>query len=347
MYQDFFYNIIYSLILLLCALFVVILIYVFIKNQHAKERAKWHQLISDLISKALFDEQPDLAFVGRMGKLALHRRFRTCLLHEIIQTKKQLAGDAGARLKKLYELFKLNKDSDVKLNSLRWHIKAKGIQELSLMQQTCHVKRIFRLTNYKNELVRNEAQCGLINFYGFRGLRFLNVMVHTLSQWQQIQLLNKLNGALPEDMSTINKWLKSRNESVVEFALKLATHYNYTEVYDDVISCLKLSGQQVRIQAINYLKKMPTSETGDMILQDYQLQSRQTRLFILDALKEIGNENHVPFLIGQLHESDEEVLSEILATLLILNPPGSLQSSILNLNPQPSLVHRFNNEHAA
>ena len=171
--------------------------------------------------------------------LLQNARFRQVFIDEIIHVKKNLFGAPVENLKMLYGQLEFDKDSLKKIKSEKWYVKAKGLQELSIMEQVQYVKELFRLTNHSNESVRNEAQCALINFYGFTGFRFLNVVIHPLSEWQQIQLLNYLHDAKSTDPHQLKKWLRSNNESVVTLALRLASFYNSYEVYDEAIKCLQ------------------------------------------------------------------------------------------------------------
>lgn len=347
MHQGIFIVVVYVLMALLCLLFVIILCYILYKNKIAASKSEWQQHVQAIINNALFSPEPGEAArsAAPLGLLK-NMRFRNYLIEEIVQIKKNLAGDAGLALCELYETLELDKNSFTKLQSLRWHIKAKGIQELSIMEQRKYVKTIFRLTNNKNQLIRNEAQCALVNFYGFPGLRFLNVMTHSISQWQQIHLLDKMNGQIPEDMSVIKNWLRSPNESLVIFSLKLATHYNCFELQADVMQCVNMS-YEVRNYVMEYMKKMPTAHAGDFLLSDYDNQDKDCKLLTLQTLKEVGNETHILRLINFLDGAEDEVVSQILETLLVLNPLGAFQSSIFSHNNQAATVVKLSNEHAA
>ena len=177
-----------------------------------------------IISQSIFykdeeDESVDINY--KMEMLLQNPTFKNCAINELVQAKKNLSGFSTLNLKKLYEILDLNFTSFKKIKSIKWHIKAKGIQELGTMEQKKYVKQIFRLTNDENEFVRNEAQCALVSFYGFAGLRFLNVTAYPISQWQQIQLLNKLHGIKPDNFDGIKKWMQSDNEFVIIFSLNI------------------------------------------------------------------------------------------------------------------------------
>ena len=346
-------NIMYVFLLLLLLLLTFISGYTIYKRRVENNKKLWQQSIALIISQAIFftDEEDDRVDITyRIEMLLQNSIFRNCVINELIQAKKNLSGSSTLNLKKLYEILELDKDSFKKLNNIKAHIKAKGIQELAMMEQIKYLKPIFRLTNNENELVRNEAQCALVCFYGFLGLRFLNVTAYPISQWQQIQLLNKLNEVKPENFDVIKKWLQSSNESVVVFSLKLATFYNCYDVYNNIIPCLQSLSLPIKLNALEYLKKMPKDDTAEQIISHYTFENKIYKLAIIDALKEIGNENQISFLLKRLHDKDDDVKAAAAKCLSCLHPSGSafLQTHLFaDENPWKAIFLQIKSERAA
>jgi len=346
-------RVIYIFLLLLALLFTFILIFTIYKRRLECSKKMWQKSIALIISQAIFftneeDEKVDITY--KIEMLLQNSTFRNCVINELIQAKKNLSGSSTVNLKKLYRILDLDKDSFTKLNSTKWHIKAKGIEELAMMEEIKYLKQIFRLTNNENELVRNEAQCALVSFYGFLGLRFLNVTAYPISQWQQIQLLNKLSDVKPKNFDVIKKWLQSSNESVVVFALKLAAFYNYYDAYSDVINCLQSTDLQVKLSALEYLKKMPQEDAADHIINHYFFENKIYKLAIIDALKEIGCEKQITFLLKRLHDKDDDIKAAAAKCLSCLHPSGTafLQTHLFaDENPWKAIFLQIKNERAA
>ena len=346
-----FVGIIYILLTLMILLFTFILGFTIYKRRIEYNKKKWQQNIAMIISEALFFTEEEPGDITYKNKKLLHNpMFRNSVINELVQTKKNLSGESNLSLKNLYENLELNKDSFKKLHNIKWHIKAKGILELGMMEQIKYVKEIFRLTNDANELVRNEAQCALVSFYGFPGLRFLNVTEYPISQWQQIQLLNKLNDVKPENFDAIKKWLQSPNESVVTFSLKLATSYNCYDVYNDVINRLQSASQQVKLTALEYLKKMPQEDTADQIIHHFFSENKLCKLAVITALKEIGSEKQVSFLLKNLHDEDDDIKAAAAKSLSYLHPLGAefLHTHLFaDEHPWKAIFLHITNERAA
>lgn len=348
-----FADVIFVCFLLMLLLFVFTIAYAVNKKRSRRNKELWYADITTIISQAIFstnkeDDPVDISY--RIEMLLHNKGFRNTLINELIHAKKNLSGSSTLNLVKLYEVLQLDKNSLTKLHSSKWHIKAKGIQELAMLDQKKYVKEIFRLTNNPNVLVRNEAQCALISFYGYQGLRFLNVASYPISQWQQIQLLNKLGYEVPKNFESVKNWLQSSNESVKIFALKLATVFNCYEVYENVINCLQIDSLQVRLNALEYLKKLPHVDTADNLIANYFFKSKIYKLAVIVALKDTGSEKQIPFLLKQLHDNDDDIKAAAARSLTGLHPSGVsfLQNHLFaDENPWKAIFLHIKNERAA
>lgn len=345
--------IMYFFLLLMILVFAFVLIFSFHKRTSEDKRKLWQEKIADIISHAVFFENGSESIfkIQPVEELLLkNASFRQFFIDGIIYAKKNLSGAPTGNLITLYELMKFDADALQKIKNKKWHIKAKGIQELAVMAQVKYVKEIFRLTNDSHELVRNEAQCALINFYGFTGFRFLNVMIYPVSQWQQIQLLYFVHDLHSADPDQIMKWLKSKNNSVVSIAIRLASLCDCKEVYKEVIHCLKNCESQIQLNALEYLKKINSDDTADEIIRCYASSEKIIQLEILSVLKETGNEKHINFLLVQLRHSDHTIKLAAAKTLSCLHPSGLafLHSDLLaDEFPWNAIFSQIENERAA
>jgi hypothetical protein len=340
----------YFFVMLMGLLLMCTFIFTFYKRKKDKNKTSWKDNIATIISTAIYYATGDdelTQVIADNQELLKKPAFRQYLVSEIIHTRKDISGASATNLKSFYEMLELNKESRGKLTHKKWHIKVKGIQELAIMEQRNYVKQIFRLANHKNEFVRNEAQCALVNFHGFLGLRFLNITTYPLSEWQQIQLLNKLNSITPQNFEPVKDWLHSKNDSVVEFSLRLASLYNRYELYEDVVNCLSNKNVLVKMNAIDYLRKNPHEDTANKITADFAFEHKMYKLSILDALKEIGNENQVTFLLKQLHNIDNDIKAAAARAVSALHPSGKgvLRDHLFaDENPWKSIFLQIDNE---
>jgi hypothetical protein len=317
---------IYAVLILLCILSILILGFTIYREKSDLNKIAWQRSVAVVIVGVVFSEEVEggreamtYAFERHLDKSA----YRNYMIDELIKAKQGLSGSSASHLKLLYESLNLDIDSFEKLHNLKWHVKAKGIRELGLMEQTKYRKEIFWLANDKNELVRNEAQCAMVSFFGWPGLSFLNAIEHQMSRWHQVQLLDKLKDVKLEAIEDIKGWLESSNKSVIVFAIKLATLYKCPDVYHHVVRCLQSSNSQVKISALEYLRLMPQADTSDQMINSYYSESTGYKLAVITALRDIGTEKELSFLVKELHDWNDDIKVAAANSISILHPLGN------------------------
>lgn len=311
---------------LFAALTGITILYVFFFSSRRKkfrqQKARIKALIAPLISESILqdmdNDQPatDGPQLQEILQLCQNKYNRKTIINELVLARKSFSGQAGEAIQTLYEKWQLHKDSEQKLKSFRWYLKAKGIQELSFMQQKEFWKNIYRLTDHPNEHVRMEAQAGVIRLLGFIGLRFLNVASHQITEWQQINLLRLVQNFPPGDFKGMNRWLQSPNRSVVDFTLKLVATFRRYELHALVVDCLQHADLSVRIQAVKTLGEIYQEDTSRHIVHHYLGQPTAYRLKALQTLAKIATEEAAPFLVRELNDPDLLIRIEAARTLL-------------------------------
>jgi hypothetical protein len=295
---------------ILLALVLFMLIYLLCRKYIEKKKSKWRTTTDFLVQRAIFfdgeNEPQDLIPLTSKIRIWLRNpHFRQVLIDELVNAGKSLSGKALDNLLKLFGQLDLQKDSIRKLSSLKWHIRARGIQELAVMDRKDMLKRIYRLTNNRNEFVRMEAQTAIVQLYGFEGLRFLDVVSYPISEWQQIKLLGQLPGRSSAFANEFESWLRSPNDSVIMFALKLAAINHRYELHDCVAACLDHRNVLVRIQAVKCLRDIPGDSTAEKLIGPYPQQGKAYRSAVLDILQGIATDREIPFLRRELSDEDD------------------------------------------
>lgn len=272
----------------------------FFKDKIKKSLELWisHVILSE-------DEDEEIHIPEKFTKMFRNPVARQYAIDHLIINKKVFSGAVADNIRNLYEKLGFKNDSLKKLGSKLWYTKAKGIQELSLMDQNDQLISIYRLTNSRNDLVRNEAQNAIIKWSGFNGLRFLDVVTYDISEWQQIQLLEYLKLFTQQDMPKLPKWLSSNNNSVILFALKLAEVYQQFGVKEKVEKTLLHTDEKIRIQAVNTLARIGDGGSADCIISRYDHETIVNQLNILEKLPLLAEEKHLSFLQEQLKNEND------------------------------------------
>ena len=276
----------------------------FYTNNISKNLEVW---ISAIIMEESTDEIVMPKKFYRMMKNTVARQF---VIDELVTCKKNISGGVAENIVALYIELGLKEDSVKKMRSGKgWHIQAKGIQELYMMDQRDLLTTIYKNTNSKNEYIRMEAQTGVIHLTGFPGLRFLDVISYPITEWQQLKLLEQLRlSDKKEDLSEkIPHWLASKNDTVVVFALKLADEYQQFAVKDKVIACLVHQSAEVRSQALKTMVRLADDSTAFILLGYINKEPFSNQAYILEALQNLATDNEIDFLLRLLEHPHDLV----------------------------------------
>ena len=342
-----------AMLLLLCLLLSVVvfmLFYLLSIRKTEKRKSGWKQAARLLISNAIFFEEDGEApppATTDTRKWIHTPGFRECLIDILVTAKKNLTGDAAAGLIRIYRQFGLDKDSEQKLSNLKWHIKARGIQELAWMEQKDQVSRIYRHTNSRNEFIRMEAQLAIVRLYGMEGLRFLDVVSESISEWQQIKLLDHLPRKGAEPVKGIRGWLQSPNPSVLAFSLKLAAIHHQFELHDQVAACIRHRDAPVRVQAVKCLREIYNEKTSRLLTDHYPENGMAYQEAVIEALGAIGAESSISFLLSALRNENNSLKLLAAQALAKLGQKGTsaLDSFDLALHhPWNEIIHQAKSE---
>lgn len=286
------------------AVLLFILAYLYAKAKFSRRCQEMLHQFTQLIGEIIIcesDEERQQLFAASaveqwQKKYLNNSRSKQVLTHALVRLHKSVSGTAAANLQWLYLQLNLHSVAVQRLASAQWHHKAAAIQELAEMKQQQFITKIYRETNHRNYHIRTEAQLAVVKLTGFDGLRFLNVVSHPISEWQQLCLLQHLmqDGVVQENK--ICKWLQSSNHTVVVFALRLVGQYSVYALHQQVCVCLLHSSLAVRLQALAALQAIALDETGPLLQEHFSRATRAEQLIILNMLQQTGTTGQISFL---------------------------------------------------
>lgn len=328
------------LALTIAVVVAVIYLHLFIKKRDFFYKKRIRIYLENWITQVIMEEEIDTdKLLRNFKRILFSRAARQFAIDELIVCKKNFSGGVTENIIWLYLQLNLKKDSLRKLRTTApWHIRAKGIQELYLMEQQDVLKMIYKNTNSNNEFVRMEAQTGVINLTGFPGLRFLDVVSYPITEWQQLKLLEQLRlHPVKQDLSDkIPNWLHSPNTTVIVFALKLADEYQVFSVKDQVMACMEHADKTVRSQALKTLVRLADETTAALLAGYFPNESPVNQLYILDALRTLATENETAFLVSLLDHGNDTVKLKAAVVLAEVSETGmELISQKSRQQPEP------------
>ena len=286
-------HLLFQIIMLFAMIIVIvifsILIYLFRRASKNERKELLRKRISDMVSEiAICENEEELnevlenqEFHLSLTKIQSSDFAKGVLIKELASTCKKISGQAEKNIHWLFKNSNLDETLLLQLKSNRWHIKARAIQQMAYLNQTNHLTKIYRLTNHENKHVRMEAQIAIINLTGFNGLRFLNVTKHPITEWQQLRLLHELSRKKADNFNELSKWLKSENESVMEFALRLVSIYQRYEQNENVLNCLYHPSDLICRIAIETICKIHDDKTALSLIAIFHDRDRPLQLLII------------------------------------------------------------------
>lgn len=258
-----------------------------------------------------------------LQKFQRRKSDRNLLISELAETSKKFRGTTMENILWLFEKMNLEKQLLKNLHQKKWHKKAKVIQQLAYLHQKNSIKNIFSLTNHENDLLRMEAQIAIVKMIGFEGLKFLNNVTHTISEWQQLRLIEELSSHTAVDLDNINEWLKSKNLTVANFALRLVEIYRLYNFYNEVKNCLSHDSMTICKTAVITISQISNETTADLLVAHYPGYDAFTQIKILEILQTDGTEKQLSFLFSLLSHSDDSYKLEAAKAIVKISETGT------------------------
>lgn len=311
------------------AIIVLLIIYLKYLRNHlrVKEKieAKYQEKYETYLVTYLYAGNDNEAFspeqqsiINELKKCIADPFKRKIIISTLLKLRNEISGEIGASIDTLFVKLGLLRYSLAKLRNKEWDVIAIGIRELTQFKIKAVHKIIMNNINHPKREVRKEMQLYLVYLYAFNGLEFLNVLETPLSEWDQIQLLEILQLKIDAQVADIRPWLKSSNDSVVLFTLKLAKVYNQFEVKEELIELLNHKSEEVRINAINTLSHLHIFEAKNILKNNFNELSDEEQIAFLKMMENIYENDDKTFLQEHVHHKNFEInllVNEILKNI--------------------------------
>lgn len=321
--NNFLFNITFIFIAITTVIVISTFFYLYIKKKTFFYKKRIHKQLTEWITKAILEEIDETTTIpNRFKKIIQHPIVQQFVIDELVATKKSLMGISSSNIVLLYLKLDLKKASVAKMESSSWQKKAKGIQELYIMDQHDMLLKIYRFTNSKNEFIRTEAQTGIVHLSGFKGLRFLDIITEPITNWHQLKLLDYLPKVSHDIEEDLTRWLQSKNDSVIIFTLRIIETYQLFNLHDVCENCLYHNNENVRLQTIKTITAIGNHTTGSILIERFEHESINVRLQILEYLSFVANKEHIFFLLKLQNEKDELIQLKAAKALAKSSPIG-------------------------
>lgn len=250
------------------------------------------------------EQQDIINYLKKNSHSSLKRKI---MVSTLLKLRNEISGEVAEAIQTLYYQIGLENYAANRLKNKKWNKIAKGIRELTLFQiKEVHDEILLHINHPRSE-VRKEVQMYLVNIFYFDGLEFLNVIEHYLSEWDQIQLIEILQKFENQQIPDINPWLKSTNDSVVLFALKLAKIYNQSGSKDILLELLDHDNLTVRVNTIDVLNSLYITEAVPVLKERFSKLTIDEQIAFFSLLENMHQNNDLKFIFENINNKNFEI----------------------------------------
>ena len=283
---------------------ITMLIIILMNRRRMEKEEKIHQYLMEKYQSLIVDYLYGSATSKEFKSIASDNYSRQVLIEQMIDVSVNLKGEESKKLIGLYKYLGLNKDSLARAHDYRWHKKIKGFRELAYMNIKDANDIIYKALNSSNEILRMEAQIALVRLSDNDHFSFLSELKRPFSLWEQITLHDLIiqhNIPVPE----FKKWVKSTNDSVVIFSLRMIREFTQIDAEEAVKDSLLHNSSEIKRIAVQVAGDMKLSSTLEIMKRMYKTQDYKTCLEIVKSMGKMPDTRMLGFLKMVLDKEDD------------------------------------------
>lgn len=310
------YLVVYFVISMLIILLVILLHRNWMETQEKRKqvlREKYQALLVDF----LFSTDNASKVPSDIKKIASSFFNRRILIDQMIDLSINLSGETKDKLRNLFFALKLESDSIRKVYSRKWHVKVKGFHELAFMDIVEANDQIIRCLQSKNDIIRMEAQLAMVRLGHGDSFGFLDHLNKPFTLWEQLTVYETImfhNLPIPN----FDRWLYSKNKTVIQFALRMIDIFKQTESYPNLFWMLVNEDPEVRNLTIKTIGNLKIKDALPHLKRLYKNESYQNCLAIVQAIAKMPEKKVLHFL-ELVIDKEEDVQLQIEAAIAINN----------------------------
>ncbi|MES2780024.1 MAG: HEAT repeat domain-containing protein [Bacteroidota bacterium] len=292
----------------------VYLFYIRFRNQYyAKRIARLEERYGLLLTGIIFDEE-DEQFEEKRKKLIKHFKKtylrshfnKRVLRKELLKLYKSFSGSSQKVLRDLYLELRLHKEALADLNSTDWSVRADAVKELGQIQYTDAKLKMLKLSSHENPELRLEAQAAFLALEKENPFGFLETAKAKITEWQQLNLEEIAKRIESDKIPLFASWFGLRNQSVVEFCVKMTATFNQFESGEALIQLLHAKDIRVAKEAVKALGNLFVVEAQLPLIELYPGSSQEVQNEIIMSLGKLGGTEVLQFLTDILYTAPHE-----------------------------------------
>lgn len=304
-------------------------------------RQKLEERYALLLTGIIFDDRDEL-FEEKRQKLVDYFRkqyvrspfYKRILRKQLLFLHKNFSGQSQDILKELYYELDLHKSALAQLRDTDWSEKAEAVRELSQMGYDKAKEKILKLTLHENRVLRLEAQAAMLALNEEEPFGFLAYATGEITEWQQLNLEEKAKRLDLKKIPNFSQWFGLKNQSVVEFCVKMTVAYNQFESADALLQLLYSKDERVRLEAVKAVGTMLIDESQLILVEMYPEVSPEMKDAIIVSLGKIGGIEGMVFLEELLLTEEHDFALKAGRALMLIGFDGDAVLQMAAQNEQ-------------
>lgn len=244
-----------------------------------KRRKTWELYKEILISYLNEQNELDVPYFPNLNKPNNKR----ILIEQLYELANIIYGRKQIKLRFLYRDNNLQPYLLKKIRTGPWPIKALYLKYLSIRPFRGEMMiNLSKLTESSNPEIRLYSQLAYISQYSDQALSFLEGYSHVLSEWDQMNLYETMiHNSIP--IPDLYEYLRSGNESVIVFALRLIRwYYLKNRNSEALLRLIDHPNEQIRLEAYKTIVELRIQGVDDIFRYYYLNESQAVKKVMID-----------------------------------------------------------------
>lgn len=240
-----------------------------------------------------------------------NKKLEIYLLDKLLHIRETITYLNENRIIHIYKYFSFNTYSNNLMHKRSWYNKSLGFYHYQTLNYKIKKGQITPYLKSKNEFLRSNAVIALISLSdeNFSVLDNYPFLISKVDELKILDIIYQRRANVPEN---IDKWLLSKNESIVIIAIKLIVRYRYEYIFkeDQIQYLLKHENPSIRKEIIQAIRELITIDARNILKQHYEIEpNKRIKISLLKTLGVIGDEDTIKFAISIINnETDLDII---------------------------------------
>jgi hypothetical protein len=231
---------------------------------------------------------------------------RRIIVLELLSLYRSVSGSIRQRTQGIYKELRLYNEPLISLKYYLHNKKSNAIREFSAIGFDDEKYLILKQLKSRSCLLRREAQIALVKLnLDSSVFDFLYDYKYYLTDYEQVMLLDSVMSKERRANINLDKLLKSKNETVVLFGIRLVGNLGQVSDFDKMDSFLTHSNQKICGAAIDTLVKFNEPIVQSKLIKVFDYQCYENKIKILRAIEKFDVNDCFSWII-QLIENNED-----------------------------------------